>query len=196
MHDHNRFQSARNNSFDAHSPQAVRRQLLQNGYVPIPTRGKIPALNGWQHVVATEHEISEWESSCRNARDTGILTRTTPAVDIDILDPEAADLIAGLVDEVIPDGCPRLIRVGREPKRAILFRTDTPFQKFRPESGSRKTDSSTGSRSWPMANTLSCTAHILRRGSRTLGAAKLLTKRRGRRCRCWRRPIKPNPSQP
>ena len=64
-----------------------------------------------------------------NATNTGILTRHVPAIDDDVLDPLVADIIHSWVKELIPAGHPELLRFGRFPKRAILFRCDIPFAK-------------------------------------------------------------------
>jgi hypothetical protein len=109
---------------------AARRALLQNGYQPTPECGKIPVLEGWQKVNATTEDIAAWEKSHPDAINTGILTRQTPAIDIDVLNQEVAEIIHRWVKELIPAGCPELVRIGLPPKRAILFRCDTPFAKI------------------------------------------------------------------
>jgi Protein of unknown function (DUF3987)/Bifunctional DNA primase/polymerase, N-terminal len=109
---------------------AARQALLKNGYEPIPLNGKRPVLDAWQNSHATLNDISAWETAFPGAGNTGVLTRFVPAVDDDVLDPEVADLIHGWVRELIPPGCPELLRFGKRPKRAILFRCDVPFPKI------------------------------------------------------------------
>jgi hypothetical protein len=79
-------------------------------------------------------EIANWEKDgwFPHATNTGILTQTTPALDIDILDPDAADAVDDLVRSRL-DGRAGIIvvRFGQRPKRAILMRTDVPFKKIR-----------------------------------------------------------------
>jgi putative DNA primase/helicase len=109
---------------------AARRLLLQHGYSPIPLRGKIPALDNWQHLAATETDIAAWETTLPDARNTGILTARAPAVDIDVLDEEMADAVQDVAESLIPASAPKAVRVGRWPKRAVLFRAEQPFTKL------------------------------------------------------------------
>src|SRR5262245_22876358 len=109
----------------------ARLALLKNGYEPIPLSGKRPVLEGWQNLSATAETIVAWEASHPGAANTGILTRHAPTIDIDVLDREAGDIIHDWVkEELIPPGCPELVRIGRAPKRAFLFRCETPFAKI------------------------------------------------------------------
>jgi hypothetical protein len=101
---------------------ACRKQLLGAGYSPLPVNGKAPPITGWQEIQATNELINGWENNYANATNTGILTRTTPAIDIDVLDPGVADKMQELAE--------RMIRTGQAPKRASLYRTDTPFDKL------------------------------------------------------------------
>jgi hypothetical protein len=60
---------------------------------------------------------------------TGIATRNTPAVDIDITDGVIATTIDNLVFDHFGRAGVILRRVGRAPKRAILFQAREPFAK-------------------------------------------------------------------
>jgi hypothetical protein len=113
------------------SPERIRLQLLEGGYCPLPLNGKIPVLKGWQkREETTRNEIAFWSHTHSAAENTGILTRFTPALDIDILDPEAAGAVEDLVrDRFGERGC-ILVRFGKRPKRAILFQTSAPFVKI------------------------------------------------------------------
>ncbi len=105
-------------------------QLLDNGYhiVPIRVGGKSPGFDGWEKSRATRDQLKEWlENGYRNAG-VGILTKNTPAIDIDIRDEKVAMLMDTYVREKIGG---ELIRVGQAPKRLFLFRCDTPFRKMR-----------------------------------------------------------------
>jgi AAA domain/Bifunctional DNA primase/polymerase, N-terminal len=108
---------------------AARQALLKSGYEPIPLAGKRPVLDQWQNARPTAEAIAIWEKTHPNATNTGVLTRYVPAIDDDVLDQEVADIIHGWVRELIPPGFPELLRIGRFPKRAILFRCDAPFAK-------------------------------------------------------------------
>ncbi|TFW56129.1 hypothetical protein CT676_37035 [Bradyrhizobium sp. MOS001] len=105
-----------------------RKRLLQAGYLPLPTEGKKPPIAGWQNIVADEGEIDGWFHQYPTALNTGILTRTTPAVDIDVYDPDVAQAIEMMLWDLI--GTRGMVRFGQAPKRAALFRTETPFGKI------------------------------------------------------------------
>jgi RecA-family ATPase len=105
-----------------------RKRLLQAGYLPIPTDGKKPPIAEWQNLVADEGAIDGWFHQYPGAFNTGILTRTTPAVDIDVYDPEVAQAIEAMLWDMM--GTRGMVRFGQAPKRAALFRTETPFAKI------------------------------------------------------------------
>ena len=71
-----------------------------------------------------------YEKSFPDAVNSGILCRNTPAFDIDILIPEAAQEIDELTRERFGERGYLLTRFGKAPKRAIPFRTDEPFPKI------------------------------------------------------------------
>jgi hypothetical protein len=106
----------------------ARKRLLQAGYLPIPTIGKRPPIAGWTDIAATDAIIESWGKLYPAALNTGILTRTTPAVDIDVSDREIADEIEAALWEMI--GSRGMVRFGQPPKRAILFRTEMQFGKI------------------------------------------------------------------
>src|SRR5262249_14502762 len=110
------------------APEA-RQALLKNGYEPTPLVGKRPVLDQWQNSRPTAEDIAEWDVTHPNATNTGILTRLVPASDDDVIDQEVAGINHGWVKELVPPGCPELLRIGQFPKRAILFRCDAPFAK-------------------------------------------------------------------
>src|SRR6516164_3647419 len=114
------------------SPYTARRlQLLANCYAPIPVDGKRPPLKDWQKKTdANAEEIELWERTYPYAENTGILTTTTPTLDIDIKNPEAAEAIEALARERFEERGHVLTRFGQSPKRAILLRTDKPFKKI------------------------------------------------------------------
>src|SRR5262245_38401322 len=80
---------------------ALRRALVAAGFTPLPLFGKAPpafgkngakkGLGGWQHLEAvTDEQIEGWERDWPDAINTGILTKHTPALDLDIYNEEAA----------------------------------------------------------------------------------------------------------
>jgi hypothetical protein len=103
-----------------------RKKLLAAGYLPIPVNGKAPPIQGWSDIQATDALIDRWADQYASATNTGIITANTPAIDIDVLDPAVADEVHRLVKQMIGTSA---VRTGLAPKRALLFRTDTPFKK-------------------------------------------------------------------
>ena len=116
------------------TPTELRLQLREAGFDPIPLRGKNPAMKvgwAWQKLAgASADQIVMWEKSFPDAVDNGILCRNTPAFDVDILNPEAAQEIEELTQERFGERGYFLTRFGSAPKRAIPFRTDEPFPKI------------------------------------------------------------------
>lgn len=77
-----------------------RLKLLYAGFSPIPLIGKQPVLKTWQkHNGVSELEIASWSKRYPLATNTGILTALAPALDVDILDAEAAAAIEALAQE-------------------------------------------------------------------------------------------------
>ena len=109
---------------------AARKSLLAAGYDLTPTNGKLPFLNSWQKTEATEAEVDRWAREYPDALNTGIVTATTPAVDIDVLDHAVAEELQSLLWTMIGDNGQALVRYGRRPKRAVLFQTSEPFDKL------------------------------------------------------------------
>ena len=103
----------------------VRRQMQINGFAPIPCSGKAPTIPGWQRKVeASPAEMALWSGA-----NTGALTANAPTIDIDIVDPEAAELAEQVARELFSDRGVMLTRFGRSPRRALPFRAVTPFPK-------------------------------------------------------------------
>jgi hypothetical protein len=116
-----------------HTPTEVRLRLFERGHCPLPLEGKNPEVNGkgWQHKrqQTNADEIRLWASVFPHALNTGVLSRLTPFLDIDILNPDAAQAIEDLIAELF-DGHYVLTRFGKSPKRAIPFQTTAPFAKI------------------------------------------------------------------
>jgi predicted transcriptional regulator len=104
--------------------------LKAAGYRPIPVNGKKPPMEGWSQIDASEEDIKTWDNKHRHARNTGVLTKLVPALDIDILFEDAAEAVERLVRERYEEAGPILVRIGLAPKRAVLFRTNDPFKKI------------------------------------------------------------------
>jgi hypothetical protein len=115
-------------------PTELRLELRAAGFSPIPVRGKNPGFAGWQEKIdVSVEEIKHWGDDVffRQRRSTGINCRWTPFCDIDIRDEAAAVAVEKLIrDRYGKPGTPVLVRIGRAPKRGVLFRTDAPFTKI------------------------------------------------------------------
>ncbi|EMQ4336840.1 bifunctional DNA primase/polymerase [Salmonella enterica subsp. enterica serovar Newport] len=110
--------------------------LWGNGYTVVPIyapdadkkgAGKRPIGKDWERTINDKEQIQRWaERYTKNG--IGILTKNTPAVDIDVYDETAAEHMADwLVKNVGRAPC----RIGREPKKLFLFRTESPFSKVK-----------------------------------------------------------------
>src|SRR5262249_51493386 len=108
---------------------ALRLRLRRAGYHPIPAEGKAPPLKGWQDKFnVTDDEIRLWEKSWHLARNTGVLARHTPALDVDLMDEAASEAVENLISAMFEDRRV-LVRIGKHPKRLIPFSTSQPFKK-------------------------------------------------------------------
>jgi hypothetical protein len=149
---------------------ALRHQLLAAGFCPLPLRGKAPFQKDWQkRTEPSPADIDNWALHYPDALNTGSLTRKMPTLDIDILNPEAAEAVEALVRERFEDRGRILVRFGRAPKRAIPFRTDTPFPKI--VSSRRTAAPITKSKCCATVSRLSAPVCIRKPASHTVGTA-------------------------
>jgi RecA-family ATPase len=112
-------------------PDTTRERLARAGYIPTPLSGKVPVLERWQKKLeVTAGDLNIWSRLYPDARNTGVLCRSMPSLDIDIQHPEAAEAVEDLVRERYEERGRILVRFGNAPKRAIPFRTDEPFEKI------------------------------------------------------------------
>ena len=101
------------------------------GFSPIPAKGKAPVIEGWQKQFnVSDLDIAGWREKHRYAKNTGIITRDTPALDIDILNTEAVAAAVALVRQRFEGRGRILLRTGLAPKILIPFRTSEPFSKI------------------------------------------------------------------
>jgi hypothetical protein len=94
--------------------------------IPVSDPGKQPAMySGWQNGCPRD----QWHRYAD--RGLGILCRSTPALDIDVLDAELAQAIQDLADHHLGDAS---VRIGQPPKRLMPFQLrGEPFKKLRVE---------------------------------------------------------------
>jgi bifunctional DNA primase/polymerase-like protein len=109
------------------SIQERRVRYVKAGYEPLPCIGKRPAPAGWQALSIDVDVPAAWSASFPVATNTGIRTRRTPAVDIDVRDAAVADQLESALRASFPSA---LVRFGMPPKRLIPFRCETPFKKI------------------------------------------------------------------
>ena len=104
--------------------------LLARGYqiIPIAPGAKHPAgLKHWERIDAKPGYLKQWLSNGRAHDGVGVLTRRTPAIDLDIRDPAIVDRMTAWIIENL-DHPPQ--RTGQAPKTLFVFRTDEPFRKM------------------------------------------------------------------
>lgn len=134
------YHAATERSNQSPDVSALRRTLVAAGFTPVPLYGKAPrsyrkngakkGLGGWRHLEGvTSEQIDAWARDW-DAINTGILTRFAPALDLDILNEEAAIAAEDFVRARFEERGTVLVRIGRPPKRAIVFRTTERFPKI------------------------------------------------------------------
>lgn len=110
--------------------------LWENGFtvVPIippdsprPKAGKRPAFEDWQKIENTRGQINGFVKKYATSG-IGILTKHTPAVDIDVYDKDGVKHMMAIVEKKIGAGP---VRVGRQPKKLVLCHTSEPFKKVK-----------------------------------------------------------------
>lgn len=103
--------------------------LIGNGYniIPIKAGEKRPGIDDWQNMRATEDTARMWADNGFEDGGIGILTERTPAIDLDIYDEKMAERMERWC---LREFGPALVRVGRAPKRLLLFYCEHPFTKL------------------------------------------------------------------
>lgn len=113
--------------------------LHQHGYNVLPVKPSLKrvVIEGWSRLETTAEDIRGWAANGYKNGNIGITTRDTPAVDIDVLDAEVAQEMEDWIARQFGDAP---VRVGRAPKRLMLFRTNEPFRKLQATFTDGKTD--------------------------------------------------------
>lgn len=102
--------------------------LVANGYAVLPIRPgtKRPEEEGWQHITVDPSNVESWLFENKGGWGVGIRGETTPAIDLDIVDP----VMLGKVERWCAEHIGQTIqRTGRAPRKMLVYRTDTPFRK-------------------------------------------------------------------
>jgi hypothetical protein len=110
----------------------IRLQLHRCGYSPLPLIGKKPCFKNWQlRTETSEREIRRWPWMYpASATNTGVPTRMTPCLDLDIWNEEAVLAAEEIIRLRVKHRGAVLVRIGNPPKRAIPFQTSEPFKKL------------------------------------------------------------------
>jgi hypothetical protein len=102
---------------------------IKAGYEVIPCIGKTPVLDNWPTASIDTDTAASWSTIYPYAANTGVRTRHTPAIDIDIYD----DIMATQIESALRACFPQqelLLRIGQRPKRLVPFRCEVPFNKI------------------------------------------------------------------
>lgn len=92
--------------------------------------GKAPGLrgsNGWYGYAFTTQSVLP-EKIDQSGANVGLLAREYPGLDIDVEDEQLARFVQQEAEKVLG---PAPIRTSREPRRLLVYKTDTPFAKIR-----------------------------------------------------------------
>jgi len=103
--------------------------LIDNGYniVPIQRGKKAPGFDGWQKSRSTKAQLKDWLEHGHKNSGVGVITKHTPAIDIDVYDEDVSKKLGQWVIDNIADAP---MRIGMPPKRLFVFRCDEPFRKI------------------------------------------------------------------
>lgn len=102
-------------------------RLRDAGYIPIPMNGKKPALRKWQKITPPSDEFLDRLMGSFSSFNTGVLTGRLVAIDIDIDDASEAHEMSALAISIL--GMTNFFRIGRAPRRALIYRSETPRPK-------------------------------------------------------------------
>ena len=104
------------------------RRLALRGWtiLPLQPASKVPAVRDWPAFLPDPSQVDKWVAKGFGRYSIGIVTRNTPAVDIDILDAAVSAEMVAITQELVG---PTLLRVGLPPKALLLYRCDEPFKK-------------------------------------------------------------------
>jgi hypothetical protein len=108
----------------------LRRQLLANGYTPLPNVGKACFMKQWPSLVVDEGALATWDRRHKRFADTGLRVENGLAViDLDI-NHEVIEHVAAAIEDRFPALLDGLVRYGKGSKEAWFVRTDEPFTRL------------------------------------------------------------------
>lgn len=105
--------------------------LIDLGYriVPLPPGSKGPNRRGWPKFNPDAEQVRQWYGNGSVNDGIGVLASTTPAIDVDILDPDAAEKMSKEIDRIF-SGQSLMTRTGLAPKFLVPFKSAEPFRKI------------------------------------------------------------------
>jgi hypothetical protein len=106
----------------------LRRGLIAHGYRVVPCAGKRAQGLNWPNSKWRDDQMAGLMRHLPHATNTGILTGDVVAIDVDTPDEKVARDINAMVAE-IPHFDAAPYRIGRAPKRCVIFRANTPRSK-------------------------------------------------------------------
>lgn len=106
-------------------------RLAELGYriLPLPPGSKGPRMKDWPQAHLSAADVRRMATNGSAQAGIGVIAATTPAIDVDILDPEVAERMSQEIDQIFA-GQSLMTRTGRAPKFLIPFRSDEPFRKL------------------------------------------------------------------
>ena len=104
-----------------------RRQLLLNGYQPIPVAGKNGLNTGWTSGEITHQRVIDETQNSPTMTNTGLRCGETVCVDNDVIDPQHAAAVNEIVEFIL--GPTPLKRYGSK-GAALIYRNETPVGKL------------------------------------------------------------------
>jgi hypothetical protein len=112
------------------TPAELRKQLLANGYSPLPNKAKACFLTEWPTVEITPEVIDRWGRRHSRYQDTGLrIENGLAAADLDVNDP-IAERILDAWEAEIPALKGALLRYGKGHKLALFYRTTEAFSRI------------------------------------------------------------------
>ncbi len=119
------------------SKAEIRRQILQNGYVPLPGNDKAVYLKQWTKVKVDEAMIADWDrathSTAGAGTNTAIRTDGLATIDIDCYSEVLVEEVLRLARDML--GPPMCVRMGQPPKIMILYSLGAKKGKGKPQTG-------------------------------------------------------------
>ena len=105
--------------------------LVRHGYriVPLPPGSKGPRMKGWPQANLSVEDVRRMAANGSAQAGVGVIAASTPAIDVDILDPDIAQRMSDEIDRIFA-GQSLMTRTGMAPKFLVPFRSDTPFRKM------------------------------------------------------------------